>query len=357
MSLTNHHCYDTIELSKLGGSIFVLRTELCMSESLKTLLDQANRGYSYDLKRQKTFNDGKILDMYEEEIRKQLSNSSNARWDLALTIARLVRSGAWAAFNTQTVALCDQYDKDHPGCRSSANPYFPIGGMWWGTNSIYLLTFLREKFGLCRTTVYNYLEVVDEFATYIDDKDQDPRYEIGEEAKHFQFWQLIEMTSLTYQERLKVQPNWTREEIRAYKKSLREKKNGSVQPAELVEAEEKPMTEAQQRFAKYSKDDLITLVVELEDACAKNTQEVEALLSAPVTVEDVLPLKHELTAVIEKQLKSYKYEIHLNGRKQGVKAFAGVLAKVIIESYNSDIEAPSLVIDEDEDPIQQKFAV
>ena len=328
-----------------------------MRSSLKQILDQCNRGYGYDLRYQKTFKDGKILDMYEEEIRKQLSNSSNARWDLALTIARLVRSGAWAAYNTQTVALFDQYYKDHPECKSSENPYYPLGGNWWSENSIYLLTFLREKFGLCRTTVYNYLEVVDEFATYIDDKDQDPRYEIGEEAKHFQFWQLIEMTSLTYQERLKVQPNWTREEIRAYKKSLREKKNGSVQPAELVEAEEKPMTEAQQRFAKYSKDDLINLVVELEDACAKNKQEVEALLSAPVTVEDVLPLKHELTAVIEKQLKSYKYEIHLNGRKQGVKAFAGVLAKVIIESYNSDNEAPSLVIDEDEDPIQQKFAV
>ena len=332
-----------------------------MSESLKTLLDQGNRGYAYDLKRQKTFNDGKILDMYEEEIRKQLSNSSNARWDLALTIARLVRSGAWAAFSAQTVALCDQYDKDHPGCRSSANPYFPLGGMWWGTNSIYLLTFLREKFGLCRTTVYNYLEVVDEFATYINDKDKESEYRINVEAHSYQFWQLIEMTSLTYQERLKVQPNWTREEIRAYKKSLREKKNGSVQPAELVEAEEKPMTEAQQRFAKYSKDDLINLVVDLEKDIAnmaeQHQKEFENSIENPVTLYNALPFKHELTAVIEKQLKSYNYEIHLHGRKQGVKAFAGVLAKVILESCNINNEAPSLVINEDEDPIQQKFAV
>ena len=328
-----------------------------MWSSLKHLLDQCNRGYSYDLRYQKTFNDAKILDMYEQEIRKQLSNSSNARWDLALTIARLVRSGAWAAYHTQTEALCDQYKKEHPKCKTSENPYSPIGGNWWSENSIYLLTFLREKFGLCRTTVYNYLEVVDEFATYINDKDKEPEYRINAEAQSYQFWQLIEMTSLTYTERLNVQPNWTREEIRAYKKSLREKKNGSVQPAELVEAEEKPMTEAQQRFAKYSKDDLIKLVVELEDACAKNKEEVEALLSAPVTVEDVLPLKHELTAVIEKQLKAYNYEIHLHGRKQGVKAFAGVLAKRILESCNSDNEAPSLVVDEDEDPIQQKFAV
>ena len=117
------------------------------------------------------------------------------------------------------------------------------------------------------------------------------------------------------------------------------------------------MTEAQQRFAKYSKDDLINLVVELEDACAKNKKEVEALLSAPVTVEDVLPLKHELTAVIEKQLKAYNYEIHLHGRKQGAKAFAGVLAKLIIESCNSDnIDSP-LDHSVDGDIIQEKFAV
>lgn len=332
-----------------------------MRSSLKQLLDQCNSGYCYDLKHQKTFNDAKILDIYEQEIRKQLSNSSNARWDLALTIARLVRSGAWAAFSTQTVALCDQYDKDHPGCRSSANPYFPIGGMWWGTNSIYLLAFLREKFGLCRTTVYNYLEVVDEFATYINDEDKESEYRINVEAQSYQFWQLIEMTSLTYQERLKVQPNWTREEIRAYKKSLREKKNGSVQPAELVEAEEKPMTEAQQRFAKYSKDDLINLVVELEkniDVITEQHQrEFENSIENPVTIKNILPLKHELTSVIEKQLKAYNYAIHLHGRKQGLKAFAGVLAKVILESCNTNNEAPSLVIDEDEDPIQQKFAV
>ena len=117
------------------------------------------------------------------------------------------------------------------------------------------------------------------------------------------------------------------------------------------------MSEAQQRFAKYSKDDLINLVVELEDACAKNKQEVEALLSAPVTVEDVLPLKHELTAVIEKQLKAYNYEIHLHGRKQGVKAFAGVLAKMILESCGSDSEAPPSVVVGDGEPIQEKFAV
>ena len=328
-----------------------------MSRTLVDILKLGDTGHTYIFKTFKHYDSKEMLEHYRQQLENRLRFSSNARWDLALTLANLVRSASWTAYYSETRKLDDLWKTANPNEDYKNSPYRFEGGMAYGTHSKSLFVFLKINFGLCRTTVYNYLEVVDEFATYIEEYGKEPRYEIGEEAKHFQFWQLIEMTSLTYTERLNVQPNWTREEIRAYKKSLREKKNGSVQPAELVEAEEKPMTEAQQRFAKYSKDDLINLVVELEDACAKNKQEVEALLSAPVTVEDVLPLKHELTAVIEKQLKAYNYEIHLHGRKQGVKAFAGVLAKVILESCNSDNEAPSLVVDEDEDPIQQKFAV
>ncbi|MBQ4109242.1 MAG: hypothetical protein IJC80_07575, partial [Clostridia bacterium] len=65
-----------------------------------------------------------------------------------------------------------------------------------------------------------YFEVVDEFATYIDDKGKEPEYRINAEAESYQFWQLIEMTSLTYQERKVIEPNWTRQQIRDYKKSL-----------------------------------------------------------------------------------------------------------------------------------------
>ena len=229
--------------------------------------------------------------------------------------------------------------------------------MSYSCHSKPFFVWCQVNFGLCRTTVYNYLEVVDTFATYINDKDKEPEYRINVEAESYQFWQLIEMTSLTYQERLKVEPNWTREEIRAYKKSLREKKSGKIQPAEQVEAEEKPMSEAQQRFARYSKDDLIDYVVHLEDTCAENQREIERILSCPVTVSNVLPLKKELTAVIEKQLKSYNYEIHLHGRKQGAKAFAGVLAKMILENCGSDSEAPPSVVVGDGEPIQEKFAV
>ena len=178
-----------------------------METPLKQLLYECSKGLYYELRLKNTFDDAAVLKVYEDEIAKRLGNSSDARWELAFTIARLVRSGAWVAFHEATVQLCNKWDHEHPGCSSHGNPYNPIGGNWWRENPIYLFTFLKEKFGLCRTTVYNLLEVVDTFATYIDDKGKQPEYSINAEAKQFQFWQLVEMLSLTYQERLKVQPN------------------------------------------------------------------------------------------------------------------------------------------------------
>ena len=68
-----------------------------------------------------------------------------------------------------------------------------------------------------------------------------------------------------------------------------------------------------------------------------------------------MPEKKELTSFIEENLKSYNYEIHLHGRKQGLKAFAGVLAKVILKNYNSN-DNSSVIID-DGNPIQEKIVV
>ena len=330
-----------------------------MSYSLKSILTEGNKGHSYFFNKAKGYNDSDILENFENQLREKLSISSNARWDVALTIAWFVRSGSWCSYSKETVSLFDKWDKDNPGGRPSQNPYFPIGGLWHSCNSIYLLTFLKEKFGLCRTTVYNYLEVVDTFATYIEERGKESHYSINEEAKHYQFWQLIEMTSLSYQERLKVQPNWTREEIRAYKRSLREKAKGSIQPAELVDQEEKPLSEAQQRFAKYSKDDLIYLVVSLEKEQADFATKYNELAShiRPYAGDYDLAAKRELTNVITNHLNAFDYEIRLCGRKQGLSSFAGVVAKMIIESCSGNIDTSSVVSSNDEEYIQKEFAV
>ena len=327
-----------------------------MASTLTFLLHQGNVGYCPDLLKSEEFGKKDVLDKYEKKLRNCLGVSSNTRWDLAILIAKFVRSGAWSAFSKETHNLYDTWSKEHPGLKCSDNPYYPVGGNWYQDNSIYLLTFMKEKFGICRTTLYNYLEVVDVFATYITDKDKEPEYSINAEALNYQFWQLIEMTSLTYQERLKVQPNWTRAEIRAYKKSLKEKSTWStVQPAELVEAEKKPTSEAQQRFAKYSKDDLINLVLKLEKTCEESKLTFEKLLHRPGKSKFQMPEKKELTSFIEEKLCSYNYVIHLHGRKQGIKAFAGTLANIIFAGYDSKSDTDGTSADNDLK--QEQFAV
>ena len=327
-----------------------------MASSLTFLLHQGNVGRCYELMNSKEFGKKQALEKYESAIRASLGVSSNTRWDLAILIAKFVRSGAWAAYKDETFRLRDEWSKEHIGAKCNENPYLPIGSIWSTDNSIYLLTFMKEKFGICRTTLYNYLEVVDVFATYITDKDKEPEYSINAEALNYQFWQLIEMTSLTYQERLKVQPNWTRAEIRAYKKSLKEKSTGNtVQPSEPVVVEEKPMSEAQQRFAKYSKDDLINLVLKLEKTCDESKLTFEKLLNRPGKSKFQVPGKKDLTSFIEKKLGSYNYEIRLNGRKQGINAFAGTLANIILAGYDSKSDTDGTSADNDLK--QEQFAV
>jgi len=330
-----------------------------MRWTLMGMLSAGNKGESTFFNGSNTFGDSDILKFYEDELRKQLSISSNARWSVAFTIARLVRSGSWTAYHHETYELYDTWYNSNPGSKLHQNPYYPLGGMWYQGNSIYLLTFLKEKFGLCRTTVYNYLEVVDTFATYIDDKDKDPDYSINAEAKEFQFWQLIEMLPLSYSERLKVKPNWTREEIRAYKKELRESSKAIDVLDKIINAEEKPMSEVQQRFAKYSKDDLINLVVKLESEQADFAAKYNALVEQiqPYAGDNELAAKRDLTNVIVKFLKSFDYEIKLCGRKQGFTAFAGVVAKHILENSATKDETSSAVISFDGESLDDKFAV
>ena len=138
-----------------------------MAMELSKLLYEANKGYCLEIVNQKEFRNKETLSKYEKALKKCLGSSSNSQWETAITIAKFVRSGSWAAYHDETLELYDKWSEDNPGAKCSDNPYGPIGGAWWSDNSIYLLTFMKEKFGICRTTLYNYLEVVDEFATYV----------------------------------------------------------------------------------------------------------------------------------------------------------------------------------------------
>lgn len=307
-----------------------------MSYSLRDLLYRCSKDECTSIRNAKGFHSETLLKFYEVELKKKFSNASESRWEIALLIADLVRSGAWAAFSKETHRLYDEWRKENGS--GAENPYYPIGHCWWSTNTIYLITFLKEKFGIGRTTLYNYLEVVDVFATYIVEDGKEPYYSINEEAKYYQFFQLVEMTSLTYQERKVIKPNWTREMIRAYKKELREKDKPKkeIQPAEQVEAEEPPMTEAQQRFAKFSRNDLIDEVVKLEEKIATLEKQAESLLELQNSFTNTAnrtEVKRAITGAVEALLKQYNYEIMLCGRKQGAKAFAGNIAKGFINDF------------------------
>ena len=313
---------------------------------LTSILERGNKGDLSFIKSLKHFDSDEMLKYYQDELGKKLRETCNARWDVALTIANFVRSGSWVAYHTPTMELQRLWEAANPDKKYTENPYHSPGGLDYWCSSVSFLAFMRVNFGLCRTTVYNYLEVVDEFATYIVEKGKDPYYSINTEAKSFQFWQLIEMTSLSYQERLKVEPNWTREQIRAYKKELRDKfKIKPVQPAEQVEAEDKPKTEAQQRFAKYSKDDLINAVVELEEQKAAIENEAQELRDRirdleknssapnPLASGNRTEMKKNIQGCIENLINGFDYQIILNGRKQGTKAFSGNIADLILSKY------------------------
>lgn len=315
--------------------------------TLKDILDRGNNGQYSFIEGLKHEGSKEMLKFYEAELRKKLGETSSSHWDVALTIANLVRSGAWTAYYRPTMELQRLWDVSYPEKKHTENPYRSPGGMDYATTSASLLTFLKINFGLCRTTVYNYLEVVDRFATYITDKEAEPTYSVNAEAKLFQFWQLIEMTSLTYEERKKIEPNWTRAEIREYKKQLREQyKVDKVQPAEqTVEAEEVPLTEAQERFKKFTRNDLINTVTELEERNVALQKEKDALNKRLLLLEQSsanssffdkknrTDSKRKIAALVETFIKGFDYEITLLGRKQGAKAFAGNVAESIITRY------------------------
>ena len=238
-------------------------------------------------------NSAEKLADYEKQLKGRLLKSSASHWEIAILLAELVRSGAWTSFYRNSLDLARNWRNEHSSDREfyKDNPYILTGNSYYSTSSFSFFIFLKEKFGLCRTTVYNYLQVVETFATFVPEVDikgnekfihkniVKGEYKVNGEAECYQFWQLVEMLPLSYQERFEVKPNWTREEIRAYKKSLSQKaKPEEIQPAEQAEAKKPPKTEAQQRYEKYSKNDLINEIVKVEserDKLAKRVKELE----------------------------------------------------------------------------------
>lgn len=230
------------------------------NDSLKRIIELGNHGNYCYFKKMKGYDKKDVLEDYRKAIKRCIDNTAKSKWDLAIEIALLLRSGSWVSYYRKCNDLHKSWQANNPDSKIKDSPYFPFGGMSYCTNTISFFAFLMDEFGLGRTSVYNFLEVVDKFTHYNDEK-----YTICQEAKYFQFWQLVEMLPLSYQERLVVQSNWTREQIREYKKSLKEK--SKIQPAEFEcsEIEEELPPDKYTRFEKFTKTQLIDRIYELEE--------------------------------------------------------------------------------------------
>ena len=310
-----------------------------MGCTLQQIIAQGNDGNYPAIHALPGHDDSKLLSKYEKDIKRLIERESSSRWTLALLIAELLRSGAWTSFYGDTKTLFEKWNDEHGG-DPTGNPYNFSGGYMWHCHSVSFFTFLKEKFGLGRTTVYTYLEVVDEFAVYYDDPEilngKAPYYDIRGEAQVYQFWQLIEMLSLSYQERLAVQPNWTREEIRAYKRKLRSDEKAAltdVQPAEQesdVVPEEPAEDDEERRFKPLNRKGLIAKILELENL-------IEALRTKDYLLNnsDVASVKDEFSGIINDFFIKCDCDIKYGNRHRALKSVASELACAIFENYAS----------------------
>ena len=216
----------------------------------------------------------------ESKFKMTCADVSDAKWKRALLLADIVERGLYSSFHNEFEKLRKAWDKANPG--NENNPYFYIGKATRSCNSAVLFSWAKERFGISRTSIYDALGVVDTFTVYDSNRNPGERFLLSAEAKMFAYWQLVEMLSLSYDERLKIKPNWTREEIRAYKRALAELKKKKIDTSSDAN-EEKPIEDGKYlRFKKFNRKQLIDKIVELEAEIEKYKSDKESISSAAV---------------------------------------------------------------------------
>ncbi len=191
--------------------------------------------------------------------------SKKSKWEVAVILHEICVSGAYMAYADKRNELDAAWRKENPYCYWRDSPYSIVGSENRMANPANFFVFAKQEYGIGRSDLYNMLAVVEEFGH------QDGTMTV--EASYFSFSQLVEMLSLTYDERKKVQPSWTVAEIRTYKKSL---KSESVQTSGQTEgAEEEPQNERYKRFEKFTRVDLCEKIFSLEEELAACKEELK----------------------------------------------------------------------------------
>ena len=137
----------------------------------------------------------------------------------------------------------------------------------WNCSSAYFFAVCEKYFGLDKSQVSRYMNIVSEFG--------DKLIGFAEQWKPYSYSQLSEMLSLTPEQREEVKPDWTIKRIREYKKELAGESVATSQPKEKVYkiiGELKPSSRVSNvldstfhDFPELSKDNLVDFIDKLGD--------------------------------------------------------------------------------------------
>ena len=148
--------------------------------------------------------------------------------------------------------------------------------------------YCYEKFGLDKTQVSRYMNIVDEFGEKLISFDS--------AWNKYSYSQLCELLPLTPEQRKPVKPSWTIKKIREYKKSL--VATSQQEEMDLPEAELPP--DKYSRFEKWTKAQLCDKIFELESERETLLNEIEALKSASLDKAGYSPCSYRTSDEIRK---------------------------------------------------------
>lgn len=197
-----------------------------------------------------------------EKIKSALISVKQNKWIIARELYFILESGAYTRAYEAYFVAGKTRDKYYPNL---------VGGCGYSSNASVLIWYANVTFGICRTELYNLLDV---YETYVG-VDGEP----NEFAARYPFWQLVEMLPLTQAQREAVEPLWSRERLRDYKKSLKIQPAGqsasvdAVKPLEVEAVEpEIPFENPEYaRFKDWTKAQLIDKILELERKLSNRT--------------------------------------------------------------------------------------
>ncbi|MDE7265073.1 MAG: hypothetical protein K2N52_02225 [Clostridia bacterium] len=181
-----------------------------------------------------------VLGRYAATIRKDLEEHKTNFFYLGVHLIDLYRSEAYAL----------TFDRDS----LSAVCKLPIGA--GPSCSQCFFEYCYNEFGLDKTQVSRYMNIVDEFG--------DALRGYQERWKNYSYSQLCELLPLTSEQRKPVESSWTIRQIRDYKKNL-----VMSQSDDASDTSEEPPETKYSRFDKWTRIELCDKIFDLEEEYAE----------------------------------------------------------------------------------------